>query len=85
MPTRTEYEAAKYHQQDNPTLYAAQDPTAEVLANVQIINAYEGGQVDDGTCSCVWYTPTGDDVCACAHALTEHVGGLCTAQPSSFR
>jgi hypothetical protein len=85
MPTRAEYVAAKQHQQDNPTLYAAADPIAEVLANVQIINAYEGGQVDDGTCSCVWYSPTEDDLCGCTHPLTDHVDGLCTAQPPAFR
>lgn len=44
MPTRAEYEAAKQHQRDNPELYAAADPTAEVIANVTIINAYEGGR-----------------------------------------
>lgn len=84
MPTRAEYEAAKQHQRDNPQLYAAADPTAEVIANVAIINAYESGQVDDGTCWCCWYVESATDVCACTHALTDHIDGLCTAQPSGF-
>lgn len=79
MATRPEYEVAKQHQQDHPELYAVADPTAEVLANVAIINDYESSLTDDGTCWCCWFV--GDDVCACTHALADHVDGLCTAPP----
>lgn len=79
MPTRAEYEAAKQHQRDNPQLYAAADPTPEVIANVTIINAYESGQVDDGTCPCTWYS--GNGVCGCTHTQEDHVDGPCTAPP----
>lgn len=39
--TEAEYVAAKQHQLDNPKAYAAEEPSAEVLANVAVINAFE--------------------------------------------
>lgn len=83
MPTRAEYETAKQHQQDHPELYAVADPTAEVLANVAVINGYEQSLTDDGTCWCCWYVATTPNVCACTHADTDHVDGLCVAPPAN--
>jgi hypothetical protein len=79
IPTRAEYEQAKQHQLDNPNLYATREPTPEVLANVATINAYEGGQPNDGTCPCVWYAESAvADHCTCTHTQPDHVDGLCT-------
>ena len=39
--TEAEYVAAKEHQLANPVAYEAQEPSAEVLANVATINAFE--------------------------------------------
>ena len=86
-PTREEYVAAKQHQADNPDLYASQDPIPLVLANVQIINAYEAAAwLDHETnhpdvCPCVWFSATVPDpgACACTHSDTAHVDSICTA------
>lgn len=40
-PTKAEYDQARQHMSDHPDLYAVEDPTDEVLANVQLINEYD--------------------------------------------
>ena len=40
-PTKAEVNAAYAHREANPDAYAAAEPTAEVLANVEIIRAHE--------------------------------------------
>lgn len=90
MPTRTEYEAAKQYQLDNPDLFAAADPIQEVLDAIAVIRAYEQAmQLDHDTnrpttCPCVWYAPTEAGVCYCTHDQAQHVDGICTAQSSGF-
>lgn len=41
MPTQEEYEAAKARQLADPKGFSSLEPTAEVLADVAVINAYE--------------------------------------------
>lgn len=44
IPTKDEYDAAKARQLGNPSAFSDRNPTAEVLADVAIINAYELAQ-----------------------------------------
>lgn len=40
-PTKAQADAAYAHREDNPDAYTAREPSAEVLANVEIIRAFE--------------------------------------------
>jgi hypothetical protein len=44
VPTKEEYDAAKDRQLSNVEAFSSHQPTAEVLADVAVINAYEYAQ-----------------------------------------
>lgn len=44
VPTKAAYDAAKQHQTDSYDEYCVPEPSAEVLANVAVIRAYETEQ-----------------------------------------